>query len=104
MILNLDQMPLKYAPCSRHTLEKKNAKHVAIAGTSYKNAITGTFLITLEGKCLPFQLIYGGKTSKSLPRFQFPDDFSLSVKPTHFSNTHENITATRVVTHMTVSL
>ena len=91
MILNLDQMPLKYAPCSPHTLEKKNAKHVAIAGTSYKNPITGTFLITLEGKCLPFQLIYGGKTSKSLPRFQFPDDFSLSVNPTHFSDTDESL-------------
>ena len=46
--------PLKHAPCSRHTLEKKNAKHVAIAGTSYKKVITGTFVITLERKCLPF--------------------------------------------------
>ena len=65
MVLNLDQTPLKYAPCIWHTLEKRNAKHVAIAGTSYKKAITGTFVITLEGKCLPFQLIYGGKTSES---------------------------------------
>ena len=65
MVLNLDQTPLKYAPCIRHTLEKKNAKYVAIAGTSYKKAITGTFAITLEAKCLPLQLIYGGKTSES---------------------------------------
>ena len=64
MVLNLDQTPLKCALCSRHTLETKNAKHVAIAGTSYKKAITGTFAITLEGKCLPFQLIYGEKTPK----------------------------------------
>ena len=64
MVFNLDQTPLKCAPCNRHTLEKKNAKHVAIAGTSYKKAITGTFLITLEGKCLPFQLIYGRKAPK----------------------------------------
>lgn len=35
------------------------------------------------------QLIYGGKTSKSLPRFQFPDDFSLSVNKTHYSNEKE---------------
>ena len=34
MVLNLDQTPLKYAPCGRHTLEKKNAKQVAIGGTS----------------------------------------------------------------------
>ena len=51
----------------------------------------GAFAITLEGKCLPFQLIYGGKTSKSVPRFQFPDDFSLSVNPSHFSNTDESL-------------
>ena len=63
IVLNLDRTPLKYALCSRNTFEKKNAKHIAIAGTSYKKAITGTFFITLEGKRLPFQLIYGGKTS-----------------------------------------
>ena len=33
------------------------------------------------------QLIYGGKTLKSLPNFEFPDSFSLSVNPKHFSNT-----------------
>ena len=91
MVLNLVQTTLKHAPCSRHTLEKKSAKHVAAAGTSYKKAKTRTFVITLEGKCLPFQLIYGGKTSKSLPRFQFTDDFSLSVNTTHFSNTDESL-------------
>ena len=75
MVLNLDQTFLKYASCSRYTFENKNAKHVAVAGTSYKKAIMGTFVITLEGKCPPFHLTYGGKTSKSLPRFQFPNDF-----------------------------
>ena len=58
---------------------------------SYKKAVIETFVITLEGKCLPLQLTYGGKTSKSLPRFQFPDDFSVSVKPTHFCNTDESL-------------
>ena len=33
------------------------------------------------------QLIYGGKTLKSLPNFEFPDSFSLSVNPKHFRNT-----------------
>ena len=83
-VLNLDPTPLKYAPCSQHTLEKKNATHVAIAGTSYKKTRMRTFVVTLEGKCLPFQLIYGGKKSKSLPRFQFPDDFFFNRKPNSF--------------------
>ena len=58
MVLNSYQTPLKYAPCSRQTLAKKISKHVAIAGSSYKQVITGTFGITLDGNCLPFQLIY----------------------------------------------
>ena len=37
------------------------------------------------------QLIYGGKTKQSLPRFKFPDRFSLSCNPKHFSNTEELI-------------
>ena len=37
------------------------------------------------------QLIYGGKTQQSLPRFNFPDGFSLSCNPKHFSNTEESV-------------
>ena len=37
------------------------------------------------------QLIYGGKTTKILPKFKFLESFSLSVNPKHFSNTEESI-------------
>ena len=37
------------------------------------------------------QLIYGGKTKQSLSRFKFPDGFSLSCNPKHFSNAMESI-------------
>ena len=37
------------------------------------------------------QLIYGGKTLQSLPRYQFPQSFSLSVNPKHYSNTTESL-------------
>ena len=40
---------------------------------------------------LPMQLIYGEKTKQSFPRFKFPDGFSLSCNPKHFSNTMESI-------------
>ena len=86
LIINIDQTPTKYVPVSRSTLAKKNSKAVAIKGSSDKRSITATFFITFRGKCLPMQLIYGGKTTKSLPRFKFPDDFSLSVNKTHYSN------------------
>ena len=74
-----------------HTLAKRNSKSVAIAGSTDKRSITGTFVITLDGLFLPMQLIYGGKTQQSLPRFKFPDGFSLSCNPKHFSNTEESI-------------
>ena len=80
-IMNLDQTPLKYIPVSHHTLAKKGNKSVAIAGSSDKRSITGTFTITLDGKFLPLQLIYGGKTKQSLLRYKFPEERDCLNKP-----------------------
>ena len=89
LIINIDQTPLKYAPVTSRTMSRKNSKHVHIAGFSYKQAITGTFGITLSEKFLSMQLIYGGKTAQTFPKFKFPATFSLSANPKHFSNTAE---------------
>ena len=56
-----------------------------------KRSITATFSITLSGKFFPIQLIYAGKTSQSVLRYQLPQGFSLSVNEKHFSNTNEYI-------------
>ena len=87
VVMNLDQTSLKYVPGMNHTMAKMNSSSVTIIGSSNKRSITGTFIVTLDGQFLPMQLIYGGKTLKSLPNFEFPDSFSLSVNPKHFSNT-----------------
>ena len=91
LVINLNQTQSKYIQCSRYTMEKAGAKSVTIVGASDKRAITATFSITLDGSFLPMQLIYGGKTKKSLPPVEFPEGFSLSVNPTHYSNTEESI-------------
>ena len=44
-----------------------------------------------SGKCLPVQLIYGGKTGQSLPRYKFPDSFFVSVNEKHYSNKKESL-------------
>ena len=89
LIINIDQTPTKYLPVSRSTLAKKNSKAVVIKGSSDKRSITATFSITFNEKFLPMQHIYGGKTTKSFPRFKFSNDFSLSVNKTHYSNEKE---------------
>ena len=85
LIINIDQTLTKYVPVSRSTLAKKNSKAVAIKGSSDKRSITAIFFITFSGNFLPMLPIYGGKTTKSLLRFKFPNDFSLSVSKTHYS-------------------
>ena len=99
LVMNLDQASLKYVPAMNHTMAKKNSTSVSIIGSTDKRSITGTFIVTLDGQFLPMQLIYGGKTLKSLPNFEFPDSFSLSVNPKHFSNNQESI---KVVTEIVV--
>ena len=79
LIINLDQT----------TLAKKNTKTVPIKGSSDKRTITATFAILLQGDVLPMQFIYGGKIRKCLPRFKFPEKFSLSYNETHYSNEKE---------------
>ena len=91
LVLNLDQTPTKYVPGSNKTMALKGSNNVPIIGSTDKRMITATFTITLDGKFLPLQLIYGGKTLKSLPRVKFPSSFSLSANPKHYSNEEEAI-------------
>ena len=89
LIINLDQTPTKYVPVGQTTLAKKNSKTVTIKGSTDKRTITATFAISMRGDFLPMQLIYRGKTKKCLPRFKFPEKFSLSYNETHYSNEKE---------------
>ena len=89
MILNSDQTPSKYVTVTRNTMAPSGSKRVAKAGSDDKRAITLTLTVTMSGKVLPYQIIYGGKTSRSLPKVKFPDGFSLSANEKHYSNTEE---------------
>ena len=91
LVVNFDQTPSKLVPVGRSTLAKRNSTNVTIAGSSEKKRITATFAVSLSGNFLPPQFIYGGKTTQSLPKYEFPKSFSLSVNPTHYSNSQESI-------------
>ena len=79
LMINSDQTPSKYVQVGRFTMVPKGAK---------KN-ITLTLTVTMDGKALPFQAIYKGKTKQSLPKVTFTTGFSLSANMKHHSNTEE---------------
>ena len=87
MVLNHDQIPLKYVASGNTTLAQKSSSTLPIKGVSDKRMITGTFTISLEGQYLPIQLIYAGKTHRSIPKVNFPKEFLLNANPNHFSST-----------------
>ena len=91
LVINFDQTPTKLVPVGRMTMAKRNSTDLVLAGAADKRSITATFAVTLSGKFLPMQLIYGGKSNQSLPKYKFPASFSLSVNPTHYSNREESI-------------
>ena len=43
------------------------------------------------------QLIYGDKTTQSIPKFKFPKEFSLRANPKPFSNTEESLKYVREI-------
>ena len=69
----------------------KGQKHILKAGSNDKRSITLTVCESLDGKILPFQLIYKGKTQKLLPTVDFPDRFCLSCNAVHWSYEKETV-------------
>ena len=90
LILNIDQTPSKFVPTDV-TMAETGSKHVSRKGGNDKSGITVTLSDTITGKILPFQLIYTGKTARSLPSVEFPNGFCLSYNPKHWSNEDETI-------------
>ena len=91
LIINADQMPSKYVPTANVTMAEKNSKHVARKGANDKRGITVTLRESLSGEILPMQLIYKGKTNRSLPSVKFPAGFALTYNEKHWSNEKETI-------------
>ena len=72
LVFNLDQTISKYVSMGKTTMVEKGSNSVPISGLNDKRSMTTTFTITLNGKFLPMQLIYGGERNQSLPKFEFP--------------------------------
>jgi len=67
LVINLDQTGVKLVPSSAWTYEKRNSSSVAVVGAEDKRQITACIASSLSGELLPLQLIFEGKTERSLP-------------------------------------
>ena len=90
-MINNDQKPSKYVTTGRTTMAPKNSTRIGLAGSTDKRKITSILTVTLDGKILPFQIIYEGKTDQLLPKITFPTKFSTRVNEKHYTNTEEVI-------------
>ena len=91
LIININQTPSKFVPTENITMNSKGEKHVSRTSGNDKRYITATLCESLDGTMLPFQLIYKGKTERSLPSYDFPEGFSLSFNEKHWGNEIETI-------------
>ena len=69
LILSIDQRPSKFVPTENVTMAETGSKHVSRKDGNDKRSITVTLSETNAGMILPFQLIYTGKTARSLPSY-----------------------------------
>ena len=70
-------------PTANVTIAEKNSKHVARKGVNDKRGITVTLGESLSGEILPMQLIYKGKTNRSLLSVKFPAKNTGAMKKKH---------------------
>ena len=68
LIINIDQTPLLYVNKGKYMFSFKNAKNIPVKGVDDKRQIAATFTVSFAGEFSPIQLIYAGKTKRSLPK------------------------------------
>ena len=86
LILNWDQTAVNYVPVSNWNMAKEGSKKVPIAGIDDKQQITIVLAAAMNGKLLPLQLVYQGKTKACLPTVDFPTDWDVTFSPNHWCN------------------
>ena len=84
-IVNWDQTGINFVPVSSWTMVKEGSKWVELIGKDDKKQIKVTFAGSINGN-LPLQVIYQGKTTQCLPKFDFLSSWHITFTPNHWSN------------------
>ena len=91
LVINWVQTGVNVVPASQWTQEEKGSSRVEIAGVGDKRQITVTVAGTLNGKLLPFQVLYEGKTERYHPPTAFPEGCDIWHTPNHWANAETSI-------------
>ena len=75
LIINIDQTPLSDVNAGKYMFSFKGLKNIPKKGVDDKRQITATFVVNCTGEFLIHQLIYAGKSERSLPKYSFPPSF-----------------------------
>ena len=73
LIVNTDQTMVTYAAGASDTYAPRGSKQVEVVGKDERRGFTLVVGISMSGEVLPFQAIYAGVTSRSLPSPSAPD-------------------------------
>ena len=79
LIVNWDQTGIKLVPILLNT-------QCQVHGIGDKRQITATFAVSMFGAFLPMQILYEGKTERSHPKFNLPENFDTWYSPNHWPN------------------
>ena len=86
LVPNVDQTSVSYVSLGKYTFDLKGSTTVAIRGVNDRRKITATFAVSASRSFLPISLIYNSKTKCSLPKYDFPNFFSVRFPLNHWSN------------------
>ena len=86
MVINWDQIAIKYIPLSDWTMAAKGSKRVEVFGIDDKRQITATFAASLSGCFLLVQLVYERKTTRCHPAIDIPEGWHITHTPNHWCN------------------
>jgi len=67
-------------------MQKEGSKRVELIRKDDKRQITVTFAWSMNGNLLQLQVIYQGKTTQCLPKFDFPSIWHITFTPNYWSN------------------
>ena len=86
MIVNWDQTGVNYVLVSSWNMEEEGSKRIKLISKDDKRQLTVLFVGSLSGDLIPIQIIYQEKSSRCLPKFNFPDKWHVTYMANHWAN------------------